>query len=277
MLVGRMREFGPTIFAEMTQLAVRTGAINLGQGFPDQDGPAAMLAGRHRGDPERPEPVRARPGRPRTAAGDLRPREGDPGPVLRPRHRDPRHRRRDRGDRGGGAGPGRTGRRGDRLRAVLRLLPGRRRAGRGTRRAIPLRPVDGRFTFDPADLTATPRTKAIIVNSPHNPTGTVFTPRRTGGDRRVLPRQRRDRDHRRGLRTPDLRRGETPLAGRVPRNARADGTHFQRREIVLGDRLENRLDLFHAGTRVGGDGGETVSHLHLGRSVAARRRPRAAP
>src|SRR5262245_23106149 len=38
-----MREFGPTIFAEMTQLAVRTGAINLGQGFPDEDGRAAML------------------------------------------------------------------------------------------------------------------------------------------------------------------------------------------------------------------------------------------
>lgn len=33
----------PTIFAEMTALAVRTGAVNLGQGFPDEDGPAAVL------------------------------------------------------------------------------------------------------------------------------------------------------------------------------------------------------------------------------------------
>lgn len=33
----------PTIFAEMSALAVRTGAINLGQGFPDEDGPAAVL------------------------------------------------------------------------------------------------------------------------------------------------------------------------------------------------------------------------------------------
>ncbi|MFT3799497.1 aminotransferase class I/II-fold pyridoxal phosphate-dependent enzyme [Microbacterium sp.] len=33
----------PTIFAEMTALAVRTGAINLGQGFPDEDGPAEVL------------------------------------------------------------------------------------------------------------------------------------------------------------------------------------------------------------------------------------------
>ncbi|GAA3594087.1 aminotransferase class I/II-fold pyridoxal phosphate-dependent enzyme [Klugiella xanthotipulae] len=33
----------PTIFAEMTSLAVRTGAINLGQGFPDEDGPTELL------------------------------------------------------------------------------------------------------------------------------------------------------------------------------------------------------------------------------------------
>ena len=33
----------PTIFAEMSALATPTGAINLGQGFPDTDGPAAML------------------------------------------------------------------------------------------------------------------------------------------------------------------------------------------------------------------------------------------
>ncbi|QEO10882.1 pyridoxal phosphate-dependent aminotransferase [Protaetiibacter larvae] len=33
----------PTIFAEMSALATATGAINLGQGFPDEDGPAAVL------------------------------------------------------------------------------------------------------------------------------------------------------------------------------------------------------------------------------------------
>ena len=38
-----MREFGTTIFAEMSALAVRTGAVNLGQGFPDTDGPPEML------------------------------------------------------------------------------------------------------------------------------------------------------------------------------------------------------------------------------------------
>src|SRR5918998_4514961 len=32
-----------TIFTEMTELARRTGAVNLGQGFPDEDGPEAIL------------------------------------------------------------------------------------------------------------------------------------------------------------------------------------------------------------------------------------------
>lgn len=43
-LVARMRPFGTTVFAEMSALAVRTGAVNLGQGFPDTDGPPEMLA-----------------------------------------------------------------------------------------------------------------------------------------------------------------------------------------------------------------------------------------
>src|SRR6185312_5605827 len=38
-LVARLRPYTTTIFAEMSLLAVRTGAINLGQGFPDTDGP----------------------------------------------------------------------------------------------------------------------------------------------------------------------------------------------------------------------------------------------
>ncbi|MBA3799293.1 MAG: pyridoxal phosphate-dependent aminotransferase [Geodermatophilaceae bacterium] len=42
-LVPRMRGFGTTIFAEMSALAVRTGSINLGQGFPDTDGPPEVL------------------------------------------------------------------------------------------------------------------------------------------------------------------------------------------------------------------------------------------
>ena len=48
----RLRDFGSTVFAEMTAMAMRHEAINLSQGFPDFDGPAAMLEalGRAAGD-----------------------------------------------------------------------------------------------------------------------------------------------------------------------------------------------------------------------------------
>ena len=39
----RLAAFGTTIFAEMSALALRTGSLNLGQGFPDTDGPAEVL------------------------------------------------------------------------------------------------------------------------------------------------------------------------------------------------------------------------------------------
>jgi N-succinyldiaminopimelate aminotransferase len=42
-LTSRLEGFGTTIFAEMSALAARTGAINLGQGFPDTDGPPEVL------------------------------------------------------------------------------------------------------------------------------------------------------------------------------------------------------------------------------------------
>ena len=42
-IASRLAGFGTTIFTEMSALAERTGAINLGQGFPDEDGPAAVL------------------------------------------------------------------------------------------------------------------------------------------------------------------------------------------------------------------------------------------
>ncbi|MEJ5998794.1 pyridoxal phosphate-dependent aminotransferase [Corynebacterium sp. H130] len=43
MTVDRLNEFGETIFATMSALATKHNAINLGQGFPDTDGPAKML------------------------------------------------------------------------------------------------------------------------------------------------------------------------------------------------------------------------------------------
>lgn len=42
-LIGADGRARPTIFAEMSALSVHTGALNLGQGFPDEDGPAAVL------------------------------------------------------------------------------------------------------------------------------------------------------------------------------------------------------------------------------------------
>lgn len=43
MTVRRLQPYAVTIFAEMSALAARIGAVNLGQGFPDEDGPAGML------------------------------------------------------------------------------------------------------------------------------------------------------------------------------------------------------------------------------------------
>lgn len=43
MTVSRLQPYAVTIFAEMSALAARIGAVNLGQGFPDEDGPTGML------------------------------------------------------------------------------------------------------------------------------------------------------------------------------------------------------------------------------------------
>ena len=40
---NRLTGLGTSVFTEMTALAQRTGAINLGQGFPDTDGPAEVI------------------------------------------------------------------------------------------------------------------------------------------------------------------------------------------------------------------------------------------
>ena len=59
-------------------------------------------------------------------------------------------------------------------------------------RAVPvlLRPsADGRYRFDPDELRAavTPRTKLILLNTPHNPTGKVFDADELADDRRRSP------------------------------------------------------------------------------------------
>ena len=43
MTVTRLKPYTVNIFAKMSALAARSGAVNLGQGFPDEDGPPKML------------------------------------------------------------------------------------------------------------------------------------------------------------------------------------------------------------------------------------------
>jgi N-succinyldiaminopimelate aminotransferase len=172
-----MRTFGTTIFAEMSALAVQTGSINLGQGFPDTDGPAAMLD----------RAVQA------IGAGA---NQYPPGPgVLELRQAVSEHRAAHYGLTYDPVGEimvtvGAT----EAVAASVLALcePGDEviafepyydsyaasiALAQARLVAVTLRPVDGRFTFDPDELRAavTPRTRAVLVNSPHNPTGTVFT------------------------------------------------------------------------------------------------------
>jgi N-succinyldiaminopimelate aminotransferase len=173
-----LRGFGTTIFAEMSALANATGSINLGQGFPDTDGPSAMLEraveGLRTGENQYPpgpgvpalrdaisehrdshyglsyDPateilvtVGATEAIAATILGLCEP--GDSVVVLEPYY--------------------------DSYAATIELA--------GCRRIpVPLRPdTTGRFCFDPDELRAavTPTTRLLLLNSPHNPTGTVLT------------------------------------------------------------------------------------------------------
>jgi N-succinyldiaminopimelate aminotransferase len=179
-LVERLRGLGVTIFAEMTELATRFDAINLGQGFPDHDPPAALLdaarramdAGHHQyppaaGVPALREAVAAHQRRrygldldadrevtvtfgatEAIAATVLATCErGDELVVIEPAY--------------------------DAYAAVATI------AGARVRRVPLERPDFAAGTgwwLDPSRLEATigPRTRAIVVNSPHNPTGVVL-------------------------------------------------------------------------------------------------------
>ena len=179
-LVNRMSGFGTTIFAEMTALAIDTGAVNLGQGFPDTDGPPAML--------ERAQQA-IREGLNQYPPG--------PGlPVLREAIAAHRAKRYGLGYDPSGEVLVTVGATEAITAAIMALCEPEDEvllfqpyydsygaaialAG-GVRRAVTMRPdgPDGRFTFDPAELRAavTPQTKLLLLNSPHNPTGTVLTP-----------------------------------------------------------------------------------------------------
>src|SRR5215475_2375560 len=167
---------GTTIFAEMSELAVQTGSVNLGQGFPDTDGPAkiaqvaadAILAGRGNQYPPGPGVPELR----RAIAAHDEHFYGlsyDPdGEILVT-----------------------TGATEAIAAAMLALVePGDEvialepyydsyaasiaMAG-GVRVPVTLRAPAFRPGLDELAAAVTGRTRLILLNSPHNPTGTVLT------------------------------------------------------------------------------------------------------
>ncbi|KUO16884.1 pyridoxal phosphate-dependent aminotransferase [Streptomyces dysideae] len=178
LLNRRLAEFGTTIFAEMSALALRTGAINLGQGFPDTDGPEEI----------REAAVRA--------LRDGRGNQYPPGPgIPELRAAVAAHQERRYGlsydpDAEVLVTAGAT----EAIAATLLALlePDDEviafepyydsyaaciaMAG-GTRVPVTLRPYEGSFRLDLDELRAavTDRTRLLLINTPHNPTGTVLT------------------------------------------------------------------------------------------------------
>ena len=174
-LASRLRGFGTTIFAEMSALAVRTGAVNLGQGFPDTDGPAAV--------------IEAAVAAMRDGHNQYPP--GDGIPALRTAVAE--HQRRFYGlevDPDGevlvtvGATEGIAA-------ALLGLCePGDEvvclepfydsyaaciaMAG-AARRGVTLRPPGWEVDLDAMAAAISPRTRLVLLNSPHNPTGRVLS------------------------------------------------------------------------------------------------------
>ncbi|AGP62394.1 putative cysteine-S-conjugate beta-lyase [Mycobacterium intracellulare subsp. yongonense 05-1390] len=178
MTVSRLRPYATTVFAEMSALAARVGAVNLGQGFPDEDGPAAMLKAAQDAIAEGHNQYPPGIGVPslRTAIAAQRQRrfgiEYDPDTEVLVT----------------------VGATEAIASAVLGLVePGSEvlliepfydsyspvLAMAGAHRvAVPLVPHGRGFALDADALrrAVTPRTRALIVNSPHNPTGTVLSP-----------------------------------------------------------------------------------------------------
>jgi N-succinyldiaminopimelate aminotransferase len=175
MLASRLHGIPPTIFSEMSALAVRTGALNLGQGFPDVDGPPEVIA----------EAVAAL----QHGANQYAPGIGIP--ALR--QAIARHQRRHYGidldpDSEVVVTTGCT----EGIAAALLGLvnPGDevivlepyydsyvamiQMAG-GVRRPVTLRSPDFRLDTDELRAAVTGRTRFVLLNSPHNPTGCVLT------------------------------------------------------------------------------------------------------
>jgi N-succinyldiaminopimelate aminotransferase len=177
-LVRRLRPYTTTIFAEMSALADATGAINLGQGFPDTDGPDSLLAAARQAISDGVNQYPPGPGIPALRQAIAAARLRDHGQRFDP-------------DTEVLVTVGAT----EALAAAVLGLcePGDEvlmlephydsyppivaMAG-GTHRSVPLRPdATGRFALDVDELAAavSAHTRLLILNSPHNPTGTVLT------------------------------------------------------------------------------------------------------
>lgn len=176
-LTRRLQGFSASIFAEMTALAVSTKSINLGQGFPDYDGPSEVL----------------RIAQENIASGNNQYPSGIGSPDLRQAVSE--HQRRFWGlsydpdaeilitmgatEALAGAMLGILNE-GDEVivfEPLFDTYAGCIALAGATMVPITLRPEDsGRYEFDPSELRGaiTERTRMILVNSPHNPTGTVF-------------------------------------------------------------------------------------------------------
>jgi N-succinyldiaminopimelate aminotransferase len=175
-----VRGFGTTIFAEMTRLAQAHGAVNLGQGFPDFDGPEFLHEAAVKAIREGKNQYCPTGGVPELARAIARHQERFWGLSYAPEEVT--------------VYAGAT----EAIFASLQALcdPGDEvvlfepfydsylasvtMAG-GIPRVVTLRdrPGEGEagFAFDPAELEAAvgPRTRAILLNTPHNPTGKVFS------------------------------------------------------------------------------------------------------
>ncbi len=187
-LVRRLRPYTTTIFAEMSALALTTGSINLGQGFPDTDGPASMLAAARQAIADGVNQYPPGPGIPELRQAIAASRLRDHGQPFDP-------------DSEVLVTVGAT----EALAAAVLGLcePGDEvlliephydsyppivaMAG-GSHRSVPLRADGaGRFGLDVDELAAAvgPRTRLLILNSPHNPTGTVLNRAELAGIARV--------------------------------------------------------------------------------------------
>ncbi|TFV45996.1 pyridoxal phosphate-dependent aminotransferase [Blastococcus sp. TF02A-35] len=184
-LASRLRGFGTTVFAEMSALAVATGSVNLGQGFPDYPGPPEVLDVARAAIGTGADQYPPGPGVPELRAAVAEHRQRFSGAAYDP-------------DTEVLVTAGAT----EALAATMLglLEPGDEvvlfepvydsysasvaMAG-GVVRAVALRPPpggEGPWTFDEAELRAAvgPRTRLLLVNTPHNPTGKVFTPEELG-------------------------------------------------------------------------------------------------